>query len=119
VRGDAAAALGEFEKAPVGLLINMLVKDSAPAARAGAARGLGRRAKIPDAWGGNAKPDAIKQLYRSLYDDSPEVRQWAITAVGKITALRFDYDANVSPARQRAKLAKIRSTLLHRCKIRF
>jgi len=119
VRGVAAAALGDFAEAPVGVLVDVLRTDDAPSARAGAARGLARRAKLPEAWGADGRSDAIRQLYKSLYDDDPEVRGWAITAISKITALRFNYDARVAPAKQQKELAKIRKALLTRFGIKL
>ncbi len=105
VRGDAAAALGDFDNVPAGMLINVLENDPEPAARAGAARGLGFR----------GDPDALIQLFNALRDKDPVVRAEAITALSRITAFRFDYDARVSPAKQGPKLTKIRATLRDRC----
>jgi len=103
VRAEAVAALGKCPKAnvPVTVLTKVLASDADPQVRAGAARGLARRRdKL-----------ALKDLVDALEDPDPRVRLWSVTAISRTTALRFDYDASVSPDRQRKEIDTIKQTL--------
>ncbi|MBL7221696.1 MAG: HEAT repeat domain-containing protein [Phycisphaerae bacterium] len=103
VRAETAAALGNCPKADVKItvLTEILVRDADPQVRAGAARGLARRRdKV-----------ALKELAAALEDPDARVRLWAVTAIGRTTALRFDYDARVPPEQQQDKIRIIKETL--------
>lgn len=106
-RAEAAAALGKCPKADVevSVLTKILVsKTQDPQVRAGAARGLARR----------RDKTALNELVEALEDTDPRVRLWAITAIGRTTALRFEYDAWTSPAKQQDELRFIKETLRRR-----
>jgi len=103
VRAEVVAALGKCPKANVKItvLTEALTQDADPQVRAGAARGLARR----------RDKKALKELVAALEDPDARVRLWAITAIGRTTALRFDYDARVPPKQQQDKLRTIKETL--------
>jgi len=105
-RAEAAAALGKCPKknVPITVLTQVLTSDADAQVRAGAARGLSRR----------RDPAALKDLVGALEDPDARVRLWAITAIGRTTALRFDYDARVPPEKQRDKIRTIKATLTQR-----
>ncbi|MDP6636126.1 MAG: HEAT repeat domain-containing protein [Phycisphaerae bacterium] len=103
VRAEAVAALGKCPKknVPVTVLTKVLKSDPDPQVRAGAARGLARRRdKV-----------AIGELVEALEDPDARVRLWAVTAIGRTTALRFDYDAWTEPEKQQKKIRIIKETL--------
>lgn len=106
-RGAAAAALGRCKDVDGGILADALT-DKDPIVRAGAAKGLARRRE------GAALPEVVA----ALEDPDARVRLWAITAVARTTALRFDYDAATDPRRQRDKIKFIRETLRRRSGLR-
>ena len=101
IRGEAAAALGNSARTEPSLLTSALADDPDPLARAGAARGLARL----------REPAALSALVDALEDESAAVRIRAITAIGKIIGLRFEYDAK-APAAQRAAQARTVRRLL-------
>ncbi|MCP4377796.1 MAG: HEAT repeat domain-containing protein [bacterium] len=110
VRAEAVAALGKCPKAnvEVAVLTKVLTGDPDPQVRAGAARGLARRRdKV-----------AIRELVAALEDPDARVRLWAITAIGRTTALRFEYDAWAMPENQRKQIAVIKDTLRRRTSYR-
>lgn len=110
VRAEAVAALGKCPKANVKIevLTKILTSDPDPEVRAGAARGLSRRRdKV-----------AIKELVDALEDPDARVRLWAITAIGRTTALRFDYDASLEPEKQQKQIRSIKDTLRQRTSYR-
>ena len=106
VRAEVAAALGNCPKANVKItvLTEILAQDADPQVRAGAARGLARR----------RDKAALKELVAALEDPDARVRLWAVTAIGRTTALRFVYDARVPPEQQRDKIRIIKETLRKR-----
>jgi len=103
VRAEVVAALGKCPKThvKVTVLTEILVRDTDPQVRAGAARGLARR----------RDKTAMKELVAALEDPDARVRLWAVTAIGRTTALRFDYDARVPPEQQQDKIRIIKETL--------
>ncbi|MBT3199595.1 MAG: HEAT repeat domain-containing protein [Phycisphaerales bacterium] len=105
-RAEAAAALGKCPKqnVPITVLTQVLTGNADAQVRAGAARGLSRR----------KDPAALKELVAALEDPDARVRLWAVTAIGRTTALRFDYDARVPPEQQRDKIRTIKATLIQR-----
>jgi hypothetical protein len=100
-RGEAASTLGKFKDADPQVLTHALTSDPAPEARAGAAKGLRRM----------RKPETIPQLVQALEDGDPRVRTWAITAIHKMIARRFPYDARKSPQAQRQEINRIKAYL--------
>ena len=104
-RSAAASAIGDCPEVDLKLLTRVLhnVRED-PVVRAGAARGIGRR----------RDPAGLPQLLNALEDDDPRVRLWAITAIGRITALRFRYDAARPPSEQVEEIRRIRTTLITR-----
>ena len=103
VRAEVVAALGNCPKANVKItvLTEILAGDTDPQVRAGAARGLARRRdKV-----------ALKELVAALEDPDARVRLQAVTAIGRTTALRFDYNAWIPPEQQRDKIRIIKETL--------
>lgn len=105
VRGAAAAELGGFPQTDARILIDVLAGDPSSEARAGAAKGLSRL----------RKGDAMDQLVKSLEDPDRRVRLWAVTALSRITALRFIYYADRDPASQQQNIARIKQQLRQRC----
>ncbi len=103
-RGEAAATLGSFKDADPTVLTQALTSDPNAEARAGAAKGLVRM----------RNPKAIPELVRALEDRDPRVRIWAITAIHKMIARRFPYDAKLPPERQRGEIERIKA-YLRRC----
>ena len=103
VRAEAVAALGKCPKTnvKVAVLTKILTADTDPQVRAGAARGLARR----------RDKTALKELVAALEDPDARVRLWAVTAIGRTTALRFDYDAWTTPEEQSDKIRIIKETL--------
>ena len=51
------------------------------------------------------------ELVAALEDPDARVRLWAVTAISRTTALRFDYDARVTPEKQRDNIRIIKETL--------
>jgi len=105
VRGAAAAELGGFQETDPRPLIAVLAGDPSGQARAGAAKGLARL----------RKGTAMAQLVKALEDPDRRVRLWAITALSRITALRFIYYAHRAPASQQRNIARIKQQLRLRC----
>lgn len=103
-RGEAAATLGNFKDADTAVLTQMLAGDPNAEARAGAAKGLVRM----------RNPKAIPELVAALEDPDERVRIWAITAIHKMIARRFPYDAKLPPERQRHEIDRIKD-YLRRC----
>jgi HEAT repeat protein len=103
-RGEAAATLGSFKDADPTVLAQALTSDPNAEARAGAAKGLLRM----------RNPKAIPELVQALEDRDPRVRIWAITAIHKMIARRFPYNAKLPPARQRQEIERIKA-YLRRC----
>ena len=104
-RSAAATALGHCPEVDVNVLTAVLSnRREDPIVRAGAAKGLA----------GRRDGKSIPRLVDALEDPDPRVRLWAITAIGRMTALRFDYDAARPPAEQREKIRHIRETLIAR-----
>jgi HEAT repeat protein len=103
VRAEAVAALGKCPKTnvEVTVLTKVLATDTDPQVRAGAARGLARR----------RDGTAMKELVAALEDPDARVRLWAVTAISRTTALRFDYDARIPPEQQQDKIRIIKETL--------
>lgn len=100
LRGEAAAELGVFQdSAPI--LVDALVTEKDPEVRAGAAKGLSRM----------RDPKTIPQLVRALEDRDHRVRLWAITAIHKMIARRFGYNARMSPESQRKEIERIKAYL--------
>ena len=112
VRGAAAAELGAFPQTDARILIDVLAGDPSSEARAGAAKGLSRAAKGLSRL---RKADAMVQLVKALEDPDRRVRLWAITALSRITALRFIYYADKKPASQQQNIARIKQQLRDRC----
>jgi len=104
VRGEAAAELGKCKQVKTEILTEVMRTDKDPQARAGAARGLSRR----------RDRGALEQLVAALEDGDPRVRLWAITAISRTTAMRFDYDAGKSPEQQQDKISVIKKILRDR-----
>ncbi|MCD6303856.1 MAG: HEAT repeat domain-containing protein [Planctomycetes bacterium] len=102
-RGEAATMLGRDKLADDDILARALAAPE-PQVRAGAAKGLAER----------RDPNTIPQLVAALEDPSTEVRRWAITAIHKMIARRFPYDARKSPASQREVIERIKA-YLKRC----
>ncbi len=105
-RGEAAAALAEFESVPTGRLTSLLAisgKNNAQV-RAGAAKGLAKR----------CDRNAIWPLFKLLSDPDEYVRFWAITAISKTTCQRYEYNAKRAPENQREKIAAIGRKLKER-----
>ena len=107
-RGAAAAALGECPEVDVRVLTRAMLSDSDAQARAGAAKGLARR----------RDKATLPQLVQALEDPDPRVRLWAITAIRRITAFHFKYDAARAPEQQRDEIAFITQTLQQRSGLR-
>lgn len=105
VRGAAAAELGGFQQTDARILIDVLAGDPSSEARAGAAKGLSRLRKA----------GAMDQLVKSLEDPDRRVRLWAVTALSRITALRFIYYADRDPQSQQQNIARIKQQLRQRC----
>jgi len=103
-RGEAAATLGTLPDADSGILTEALVRDPKPEVRAGAAKGLLRM----------RNPKTLPQLVRALEDRDERVRIWAITAIHKMIARRFPYNAKLPPGRQRNEIRRIQA-YLRRC----
>ena len=59
-------------------------------------------------------PKAIPELVAALEDPDERVRIWAITAIHKMIARRFPYDAKLPPERQRHEIDRIKD-YLRRC----
>jgi HEAT repeat protein len=108
VRGEAAAALGNYVGPQRGehlrLLTTMLTSDGDAEARAGAARGLARLAELK----------TLPQLVQALRDPDQRVRVQAITAIGQITATRFPYRAELPPQQQERTIRDIENHLRSR-----
>ncbi len=102
VRGEAAAQLGK-KGGDAEALTRVLDPGGEPEAkvRAGAAKGLGFA----------RDPEAIPQLVEALEDPDREVRIWAITAIHRMIARRFPFDASKPPGTQRAEIRRIEEYL--------
>ncbi len=87
------------------VIAGVLAGDPSGEARAGAAKGLARLRKA----------GAMGQLVKALEDPDRRVRLWAITALSRITALRFIYYARKDPASQQQNIARIKQQLRQRC----
>ncbi len=105
VRGAAAAELGGFPQTDARTLIGVLAGDSSGSARAGAAKGLARLRKA----------EAMDELVEALDDPDRRVRLWAVTALSRITALRFIYHADKDPPSQQQNIDRIKEQLRQRC----
>ena len=103
LRGTAAAELGNFEKADYRLLTDILLKDEAPKARAGAGTGLKR---LND-------PAALNSLVKALNDPDPDTRRNAYEAVGGVTAIYFEFDPLASPETRVEQVIEIKNKLAH------
>ena len=100
-RATAATVLGECPEVNARVLTRAMLVDDDAQVRVGAARGLAvRRDKA-----------TLPQLVQALEDSDSRVRLWAIEAIRRITAMRFRYDAEKPPARQRAEIAEIKKVL--------
>jgi HEAT repeat protein len=100
-RGEAAAALGRYKNADPKVLTQALIGDPNGQARAGAAKGLMRM----------RKPETLPELVQALEDPDAKVRIWAITAIHKMIARRFPYDARKPPQTQQREIQRIRDYL--------
>lgn len=101
VQAAAAATLGEFSGVDPAILIDVLQTREQPLVRAGAAKGLTRLRDVR----------SVPALSRALEDSDPRVRIWAITAIHKMGARRFPYDARRDPAEQKEVILRIRDYL--------
>jgi len=100
-RHEAAAALGKFKDADPGILTELLTVEADAEVRAGAAKGLLRM----------RNPKTLPELVRALEDPDRRVRLWAITAIHKMIARRFPYDAKLPPDKQRHEIERIKAYL--------
>lgn len=101
VRGEAAAALGNFPGLGLGVLTRPLLEDPSPEVRCGAARGLMRlrsRAAVP-------------ALFKALSDREQPVRLAAISALDRTLGIRFDFQSEADEAVRRRQLAYIKKLL--------
>ncbi len=91
VRGAAAAALGHYENTSVSELQALMREGEHPDVRAGAAKGLARKAK-------HDRRSTIPALLTALRDHDPGVRIWAITGIYNVSGHQFPgYDAAKDP----------------------
>jgi len=122
LRGAAATALGNFKNTDYSLLIDVLLKDKAPKARAGAAKGLkrlhrvllkdkGPKAKASKAKARSETAKVLKVLIKALSDSDADTRRNSHEAIGAITAIYFTFNASAAPEMRAKQIAEIKSRL--------
>ncbi|MDP6636861.1 MAG: HEAT repeat domain-containing protein [Phycisphaerae bacterium] len=101
LRGIAAAELGNFKKTDCHFLTDILLKDKAPEARAGAAVGLKR---LRD-------PHALSSLVKALSDPDVDTRRSAYGAIWTTTGRFFKFDPAASPESRAQCIAWLKKEL--------
>lgn len=105
IRSAAADALARAgNSSSTAQLIEMIKHDQDARVRAGAARGLARRASPEN-------NESVPVFFAALRDPAPDVRAWAIRGIRRVSVIRVLYDPAKPPEQQESQIQTIEEML--------